>query len=117
MGRTGLGARGAIINLTCFDGKVHAFELSIGRESVVDAARDRRLFRDDPDALPVKVFENGHERRHERGLVSGNSAHEGRVVFFVRCEVAEPASGAIVEEGREKWWEQMRMEGGPGVRL
>ena len=94
LGRAGLGARGAIINLTCFDGKIHAFELSIGREGVVDAARDRRLFRDDPDALPVKVFENGHERRHEGGFVAGNSAQKGRVVLLVRGEVAKPVSGA-----------------------
>ena len=89
-----MGARSAIVNLTCFDGKIHAFELSIDREGVVDAARDRRLFRDDPDALPVKVFENGHERRHEGGFVAGNSAQKGRVVLLVRGEFAKPASGA-----------------------
>ena len=84
--------------LTCFDLKGNSFELGLGGDSVVDAARDRQFFRDDPDALPVEVFEEGHERRHEGGLVTGNGAHEGRVDLLILGEVAEPLSGAGARE-------------------
>ena len=60
----------------------------------MDAASYRRLVRDDPDALPIKVFEKGHHRRYEGGLVAGNGAQEGRVDLLVRGEVAEPAREA-----------------------
>ena len=85
--------------LTCLDGKGDTFAPGIGGESVVDAARDRRLFRDDSDTLPVEVLEEGHKRRYEGGLVAGNRTHERWVRLFVRCEVAEPASRVSREGG------------------
>ena len=68
----------------------------------MDAARDRRLFRDDSDTLPVEVLEEGHKRRYEGGLVAGNRTHERWVRLFVRCEVAEPASRVSREGGGER---------------
>ena len=79
------------------------FAVGFGGEGVVDPARDRRHLRDDPDALPGEVLEEGHDRRHKGGLVAGTGAQEGRVHALVRAESAEPSAGReddVVEQRR-----------------